>query len=89
MVEPDATVVEGLGIELGTYLGRHGLAARIEQIRPAGRTVPEALLEAADLLGSNWLVMGAYGHNRFREHIFGGATYDVVRDAPVPILLAH
>ena len=35
------------------------------------------------------LVMGAYGHSRFREAILGGATRDMLEKAEVPVLLAH
>jgi nucleotide-binding universal stress UspA family protein len=34
------------------------------------------------------LVMGAYGHSRFREFILGGATKSMM-SPPVPILLSH
>ncbi len=39
---------------------------------------------AADLL-----VMGAYGHSRFREAILGGATRDMLEGAEVPVPMAH
>jgi nucleotide-binding universal stress UspA family protein len=33
--------------------------------------------------------MGAYGHSRFRERILGGATRDLLKNSPWPILLMH
>jgi nucleotide-binding universal stress UspA family protein len=39
------------------------------------------LAQAAGLL-----VMGAYGHTRLRELVFGGATRHVLRAAPLPVL---
>jgi nucleotide-binding universal stress UspA family protein len=33
--------------------------------------------------------MGAYGHSRMREAVFGGVTRDLLRDSPLPLLLAH
>jgi nucleotide-binding universal stress UspA family protein len=33
--------------------------------------------------------MGAYGHWRWREFVFGGATDYVLRNTPVPALLMH
>jgi len=38
---------------------------------------------------ADMLVMGAYGHSRLREAIFGGATRDMMEDCQVPLLLAH
>jgi nucleotide-binding universal stress UspA family protein len=39
---------------------------------------------AADLL-----VMGAYGHSRFREAILGGTTRNTLEQMAVPVLMAH
>jgi len=33
--------------------------------------------------------MGAYGHSRFREAIFGGATRHMLEDAVMPVFMAH
>jgi nucleotide-binding universal stress UspA family protein len=33
--------------------------------------------------------MGAYGHWRWREWVFGGVTQDVLRNTAVPILMSY
>jgi nucleotide-binding universal stress UspA family protein len=33
--------------------------------------------------------MGAYGRSAWREFIFGGATRDVLKSMPIPVLMAH
>jgi nucleotide-binding universal stress UspA family protein len=33
--------------------------------------------------------MGGYGHSRLREWLLGGATYEVMHNAPVPLVIAH
>jgi nucleotide-binding universal stress UspA family protein len=33
--------------------------------------------------------MGAYGHTRLREQVFGGATRDMLTTSESPILVAH
>jgi nucleotide-binding universal stress UspA family protein len=33
--------------------------------------------------------MGAYGHSRLREWIFGGFTQHMLRGAKVPVLMMH
>jgi nucleotide-binding universal stress UspA family protein len=38
--------------------------------------------------GSDLLVMGCYGHSRFREMILGGVTRDMLRDTTLPVLLS-
>ena len=35
------------------------------------------------------LVMGAYGHARWREFILGGATKSLLSKPPLPILFSH
>jgi len=35
------------------------------------------------------LVMGAYGHSRFREAILGGATRNMLERTDVPVFMAH
>jgi len=33
--------------------------------------------------------MGGYGHSRLREWLLGGATYELLHGAHVPLLIAH
>ncbi|WP_374614821.1 universal stress protein [Sphingorhabdus sp.] len=40
-------------------------------------------------LEASTLVMGAYGHSRAREFLFGGVTRSLLRDCPLPLLLAR
>jgi len=35
------------------------------------------------------LVMGAYGHARLREDLFGGVTRHILKNMTVPVLMAH
>jgi nucleotide-binding universal stress UspA family protein len=43
---------------------------------------------AADT-GCDLLVMGSYGHARWREYIFGGVTEDMLEKTTIPILTSH
>ncbi len=72
------------------YLGSHGIEARPHAVTRHGLgSVGDAILEKCRELNTDLLVMGAYTHNRFRELIFGGVTRDVLRDADLPVLMAH
>jgi nucleotide-binding universal stress UspA family protein len=33
--------------------------------------------------------MGGYGHSKLREWLLGGASYEMLHNAPVPLLIAH
>ncbi len=74
---------------LAAYLSRHGLPAATRVMPSDGRAVSEILLEQAGDDSGSLLVMGAYGHSRLRELVLGGATRGVLRDATVPVLMAH
>lgn len=76
--------------DLGAYLLRHGLRAESRMIE--GGTdddIGAALLHAAARAGAGLLVMGAYGHTRFREWVLGGATRYLLEHASLPLLLRH
>jgi nucleotide-binding universal stress UspA family protein len=47
------------------------------------------LLSRAADLGSDLLVIGAYGHSRVRELLLGGATRSILQSMTVPVLMSH
>jgi len=55
----------------------------------ASDDVGPALREAAYGLEADLLVMGAYGHSRFREFVLGGSTRSLLQNCDIPLLLAH
>jgi nucleotide-binding universal stress UspA family protein len=77
------------GGDLCRMLARHGARAEVSVL---ARTVPRV----ADVLerhlrdtGADLLVMGAYGHSRFREAVLGGATRHMLEQAAAPVLMKH
>jgi len=76
------------GADLALYLARHGIQVTVVARRVSG-DIGEALLSTAADLGSDLIVMGAYGHTRFREVVLGGATRTVLQSMTVPVLMAH
>lgn len=71
------------------YLEAHGVSPAVTQFEPANLGEGGALLGLLEAGREDLLVMGAYGHPRWMEQAFGGATHDLVRQSPIPILLAH
>jgi nucleotide-binding universal stress UspA family protein len=71
-------------------LACHGIPAASHNVAANGQHMSQVLMRSAVELGCDMLVMGAYGHSRFREMVLGGVTRGVL-DAPVdlPILMAH
>ena len=86
--EFDRQVAEEGAARLMEGLRWHGLPISIRHLQPDGRSAPDTLLSAAAEHAA-LLVMGGYGHSRLREWIFGGFTLRVLRDAEVPVLMAH
>lgn len=72
------------------FLARHGVHAQARQQR-AGRDgdVGAALLGLAHQCGAGLLVMGCYGHSRFRELLLGGVSRTVLHQLELPVLMAH
>lgn len=68
---------------------RHGVDSTIVAKPAANRGVGAAIAAEATALGGDLLVMGAYGHSRFRELVFGGATRHVTHHLTMPTLLSH
>jgi len=71
------------------YLSRHGIHAELVERPREAQGIGTALDAAAAALEADWIVMGAYGHSRFRETIFGGVTQKFLEAARYPILLNH
>ena len=77
------------GADISTHLARHGVKVRAAGLASGGEGVGEALLARAVSDGADLLVMGAYGHARWRELILGGATAHVLRHSNMAVLMAH
>ena len=66
-----------------------GKRAAVRHFPLAKRHIGEALLSEARQVKADLLVMGAFGHSRLREFIFGGATIEILRDFDLPVLMRH
>ena len=70
-------------------LVRHGVKAEVSVLARTLPRVSDVLNRARARQNADMLVMGAYGHSRFREAILGGATRDMLEQAEVPVFMAH
>ncbi|WP_104020158.1 universal stress protein [Roseovarius nitratireducens] len=74
---------------LAQYLARHGVKTEIDVLSRSLPRVSDVLLRHMTDMDADMVVMGAYGHSRFREAIFGGATRYMLEQATVPVFMAH
>jgi nucleotide-binding universal stress UspA family protein len=75
--------------ELAKNLARHGIDVVLDKVDADGRRIGEVLETYVLTHKADVLVMGAYGHARWREFILGGATKSLLSRPPLPILLSH
>ncbi len=74
---------------IAATLERHGVKCTGGIAFAHDNAVGEALLTHVADEQSDLLVMGAYGHSRLSEFVFGGATRHVLKHMTVPVLLSH
>ncbi|WP_027244676.1 universal stress protein [Leisingera daeponensis] len=74
---------------LAQMLSRHGVTCEIDVLSKTLTRVSDILNRHAADTAAELIVMGAYGHSRFREAILGGATRNMLEQAAVPVLMAH
>ncbi len=67
----------------------NGIPTDTQLIAAGGRPAADLLREAGQVCGADLVVMGAYGHSRMRELIFGGCTRAMLASADRPVLLFH
>ncbi|WP_171177565.1 universal stress protein [Ruegeria sp. HKCCD8929] len=74
---------------LSQMLSRHGVRCEIDVLSKTMTRVSDILNRHAADTDADMIVMGAYGHSRFREAILGGATRNMLEQATVPVFMAH
>lgn len=77
------------GGNIAEMLARHGIRSDISVLAKTMPRVSDVLVRHVRETGADFIVMGGYGHSRFREAILGGATRNMLELAEVPILMAH
>ncbi|MEP7453422.1 universal stress protein [Phyllobacterium sp. SB3] len=77
----------GARANISAYLARHDIKVRIDRLRTSGSAVADILKQRAIDIAADMIVMGAYGHSRLRERLFGGVTRTMIETSPIPIFM--
>ena len=85
----DSTWGEIPGADIGLWLTRHGVRVNVRQQKSDEVDVGNQILSLASDLGSDLIVMGAYGHSRTFEFVLGGVTRTLLESMTVPVLMSH
>ncbi|MDP1615927.1 universal stress protein [Phenylobacterium sp.] len=75
--------------DVTAYLVGRGVTARGQVSLAADAGVVGELNNAADALGADLIVAGAYGQSRLREWVFGGVTRTLLDEPSRYLLLSH
>lgn len=91
MVDPPAHSPERSdpGGAICLMLARHDIRAEVSILARTLPRISDILERFTEEHDSDLLVMGGYGHSRFREAILGGATRDLLENCTRPLLMAH
>jgi nucleotide-binding universal stress UspA family protein len=74
---------------IAASLARHGIKPTVRSSLAADIGIGDEILSRLSDMGADLLVMGAYGHSRMRELVFGGVTRHIARHMTVPTLFSH
>jgi nucleotide-binding universal stress UspA family protein len=77
------------GADMAQHLARHGLKVDVKRTVLGDIAVADVILSHAADVGSDFIVMGGYGHSRLREFVLGGVTRSIMHSMTAPVLMSH
>jgi len=75
--------------DLAYWLHRHDVPAHGQTVPAIDKHATEQLRSIATRQAVDLIVVGAYGHSRFRQWAFGGVTKDLLLHSTIPVLMSH
>lgn len=80
---------EDPGVNVANWLTHHGCNVTVRQYPSGGNDIADCILDRSREDGADLIVMGAYGHSRAREAVFGGTTRKMIEQADRAVFMAH
>jgi nucleotide-binding universal stress UspA family protein len=92
-INPSGDGEEGHGeipsADICLHLARHGVNAEAQHVFADDLGVGEMLLSRSADEGCDLMVIGAWGHARWRELVLGGVTRHMLGHMTLPVLMSH
>ena len=76
-------------IDISKHLARHDINVETRVLVATDIDPADLLLSHVSDMGNDLVVMGAYGHSRFRELVLGGMTREILQSMTVPVFMSH
>lgn len=89
IAEGDQKAARESAADVVRFLMKHGIKAGSDVLGVGHANGAEALVEIVREVGADLVVAGGYGHNRVREHIFGGMTRSLLDQGLLNRLLSN
>ncbi|PWQ93216.1 universal stress protein [Leucothrix arctica] len=77
------------GAMISEHLARHDIEVTVEISRGSENSTGDEILAFTQSHEHDLIVMGAYGHSRWREIVLGGATHSIIKNMTVPVFMSH
>jgi nucleotide-binding universal stress UspA family protein len=74
---------------IAAALARHGIKPTVRTSIAGEISVGDEILSRIADMSADLLVLGAYGHSRMRELVFGGVTRHIFKHMTAPVLFSH
>lgn len=85
----DDSEKQASGEDIARHLADHGANVVTDHLNSGDMNIGDVLLSRAADHSSDLIVLGAYGHARWRELVLGGVTQYMLESMPVPVLMSH
>ena len=88
-LNPDGDHAAMAGVDIATHLARYDIKVETQHLSAIDIEVGAMVLSRAADFGADMIVMGAYGHARWRELVLGGVTEHMLDHMTVPVFMSH
>lgn len=75
--------------DLVKYLKTHNVNAKNINVEKAKISIGETLLEKANELKSDLILIGAYTHSKMRQMVLGSVTKYMLKNTTIPVMMEH